>query len=116
MVSISSQSLVVRQSSLRLLQPMGKDADEIHAMHMCLLEMAAQLKLPVVALIVDEAASELSVQGLMNQEKNQPPFIYENPAYGIRLLAAVNTTGPLISVTDPPYAQNQPQHGTYSEP
>lgn len=81
--------------------------------------MAAQLHLPIVAMTADGAATELSAQGLMDQEKTPfPPFIYENPTYGIRLTAPVFKTGPLISVTDAPHARktarNQPQHGTHT--
>ncbi|KAE9389323.1 hypothetical protein BT96DRAFT_960070 [Gymnopus androsaceus JB14] len=103
-----------------LLLTAGKeDAHNIHTIHMCLLEMATQLHLPIVALTADGAATELSAQGLMDQEKTAfPPFIYENPTYGIRLTAPVFKTGLLISVTDAPHARktarNQPQHGTHT--
>lgn len=88
-------------------------------MHMVLLEMCAQLNLPIVALAADGAASELSAQGLMDREKTTlPSLLYENAMYGIRLCAPVFKTGPLISVTDPPHARktarNQPQHGTHT--
>ncbi|KAJ3851678.1 hypothetical protein EV368DRAFT_83283 [Lentinula lateritia] len=104
---------------IALLPTAGKEtAQEIHAMHMCLVEMAGQLDMHIVALVADGATTELSAQALMDQEQTAPPLIYENPVYGVRLSAPVLKTGPLISVTDAPHARktarNQPQHGTHT--
>ncbi|KAJ4480786.1 hypothetical protein C8R41DRAFT_771229 [Lentinula lateritia] len=104
---------------IALLPTAGKEtAQEIHAMHMCLVEMAGQLDMHIVALVADGAATELSAQALMDQEQTAQPLIYENPVYGVRLSAPVLKTGPLISVTDAPHARktarNQPQHGTHT--
>lgn len=75
-------------------------------MQMSFLEMAAQLNLPTIALIADGAAPELSAQGLMDQERTMfPPFVYENPIYGLCLSAPVFKTGPLVSAADPPHGR-----------
>ena len=82
--------------------------------------MAANLKLPIITLAADGAASELRAQVMMDSHQTQEdPLLYEYPLYGIHLRAPVFTqTGPLISVTDPPHARktsrNQPQHGTHT--
>ncbi|KAJ3860384.1 hypothetical protein EV359DRAFT_49199, partial [Lentinula novae-zelandiae] len=103
-----------------LLPTAGKeDASDIHALHMRLITMAGQLNLPILAMAADDAAAELAVQSLMDQEQTElPPLVYENLPYGIRLSVPVFKSGPLISVTDAPHAQktacNQPQHGTHT--
>ncbi|KAJ3766604.1 hypothetical protein FB446DRAFT_757584 [Lentinula raphanica] len=105
---------------IALLPTNGKEtSEEIHQIHMRLIAMAEQLELPIVALVADGAATELSAQGLMDEElTGRPPLLYENPTYGVRLCAPVFKTGPLISVTDAPHARktarNQPQHGTHT--
>ncbi|KAJ3911642.1 hypothetical protein F5877DRAFT_55061 [Lentinula edodes] len=105
---------------IALLPTAGKeDADEIHSMHMRLMQMAEDLGLPIIAMVADGAATELSAQGLMDRKiTTQPPLVYENHEYGIRLSAPVFKMGPLISVTDAPHARktarNQPQHGTHT--
>lgn len=82
--------------------------------------MAAQLKIPLVALTADGAASELSAQRLMDTEQSEvEPLTYRYQLYGIDLQAPTfKETGPLISVTDPPHARktcrNQPQYGTHT--
>ncbi|KAJ3727641.1 hypothetical protein C8R42DRAFT_620753 [Lentinula raphanica] len=103
-----------------LLPTCGKEsAEDIHQMHMRLVAMSEQLELPLIALVADGAATELSAQSLMDDENTgRPPLLYENQAYGLRLSAPVFKTGPLISVTDAPHARktarNQPQHGTHT--
>ena len=78
------------------------------------------MKLPIITLAADGAASELRAQVMMDSRQTQEgPLLYEYPLYGIHLRAPVFTqTGPLISVTDPPHARktsrNQPQHGTHT--
>ena len=82
--------------------------------------MAANVKLPIITLAADGAASELRAQAIMDSHQTQEDLLlYEYPRYGIHLRAPVFTlTGPLISVTDPPHARktsrNQPQHGTHT--
>ena len=82
--------------------------------------MAAQLRIPVVALTADGAASELSAQSLMDHEKSELPALeYHYPLYGVHLQAPVFIgTGPMISITDPPHSRktcrNQPQYGTHT--
>ncbi|KAL1941730.1 hypothetical protein VTO73DRAFT_6730 [Trametes versicolor] len=96
------------------------DASGIHRDHMRFLAMAKQLGMPVISMAADSAASELCAQALMDREKSEePPLAYDFPLYGIHLHAPVfTTTGPLISVQDPPHARktcrNQPQHGTHT--
>lgn len=103
-----------------LLPTAGKEsAEDIHAMHMCLIEMTSQLKLSIVALVADGAATELSAQAMMDREQaDKPRLMYENRPYGICLSAPVFKTGPVVSVTDAPHARktarNQPQHGTHT--
>lgn len=99
----------------------GKDTgSDIHALHMRLLAMAAQVGLKVVCCAADGASSELAAQVMMdNEESSLDPFKYENKMYGIELKATVfPATGPLVSNTDPPHARktlrNQPQYGTHT--
>jgi hypothetical protein len=82
-----------------------------------LLEMAADLALPVISFAADGAASELAAQKLMDgQETSFPPVTYAYPLYGIYLKAPVMKTGPVVSNQDAGHAKktarNQPQHGT----
>ncbi|EIW59893.1 uncharacterized protein TRAVEDRAFT_122203 [Trametes versicolor FP-101664 SS1] len=96
------------------------DATGIHAQHMQFLAMAKQLKMAVISTAADGASSELCAQALMDLEKSElAPLAYDFPLYGVHLRAPVfETTGPLISVQDPPHARktcrNQPQHGTHT--
>lgn len=84
------------------------------------LAMAKHLKMPVVSMAADGASSELAAQAFMDKEKSeQSVFAYDFPLYGVHLRAPVfTTTGPLISIQDPPHARktcrNQPQHGTHT--
>ncbi|KAJ3871298.1 hypothetical protein F5051DRAFT_446368 [Lentinula edodes] len=66
-----------------LLPTAGKeDASDIHTLHICLITMAGQLNLLILA--ADGAATELTVQSLMDQEQTElPPLVYENLPYGI---------------------------------
>lgn len=87
---------------------------------MLFLKMARQLKLAVISMAADGAASELGAQNMMDHEQSDlPPLVYDYPRYGIHLRAPVfDITGPLISVQDPLHARktcrNQPQHGTHT--
>lgn len=82
--------------------------------------MARQLQMPVISMAADGASSELAAQALMDAEKSdQCPLVFDYPLYGVHLRApGFDTTGPLISVQDPPHARktcrNQPQHGTHT--
>ncbi len=84
------------------------------------LAMAKQLNMPVISMAADGASTELGAQDLMDHEKTElAPLAFDYPSYGVRLRAPVfATTGPLISVQDPPHARktcrNQPQHGTHT--
>ncbi|KAJ7147344.1 hypothetical protein C8R46DRAFT_1359850 [Mycena filopes] len=98
----------------------GDDAAKIFEQHLKLLEMAAQLSLPVVSFSADGAASELSAQRLMDsQETSFPPITYDYPAYGIHLKAPVLATGPVVSCQDPGHGKktgcNGLQSGTRTE-
>jgi hypothetical protein len=94
------------------------DAEQIHELHMKFRKIAAELNMSIVACSGDGAASELSAQGLMDNEASDlEPLVYEYPAYGIHVKAPVfEKTGPLIPCQDPPHGRktgrNQPQHGT----
>ncbi|KAJ3897552.1 hypothetical protein F5879DRAFT_995872 [Lentinula edodes] len=68
-----------------LLPTAGKeDASDIHTLHICLITMAGQLNLLILAMAADGAATELTVQSLMDQEQTElPPLVYENLPYGI---------------------------------
>ena len=86
---------------------------------MQLLNMAAQLELPVITAAADGAACEVLAQHMMDQEASvSEPFRYDCPLYGVHLCAPILKTGPLVSLTDPPHARktcrNQPQHGTHT--
>ena len=82
--------------------------------------MARQAGLPLIALVADGAAVELSAQFKMDHEQSdQEALTYKYPLYGISLEAPVFAgTGPLISITDPAHARktcrNQPQYGTHT--
>ncbi|KAF9526823.1 hypothetical protein CPB83DRAFT_837122 [Crepidotus variabilis] len=95
-------------------------AEMIHLQHLQLQKMAAQLKLPLIALAADGAASELAAQFMMDKvQTEEKSLVYDYPLYGIHLRAPVFAdTGPLISVTDAPHARktarNQPQYGTHT--
>lgn len=84
---------------------------------MLVLDMAKQLKIPVISLSADGAASEQGAQSLMDHEKSTlPPLVYDYQLYGIHLRAPVFDSGPLISCQDALHGRktcrNQPQHGT----
>jgi hypothetical protein len=101
-----------------LLPTDGKDdAAKIVEEQLRLLQMAAELSLPVVSFAADGAASELAAQNLMDSQPSSfPPVTYDYPLYGIHLRAPVMKTGPVTSNQDCPHgrktARNQPQHGT----
>ena len=105
---------------LALIPTNSKDnAEGIHKIHMLLLKMTDQLDLRVLALATDGASAELSAQEMMDQLKTEfPPMTYEHTLYGVHLRCPVFTTGPLISISDPPHGQktshNQPQYGTHT--
>lgn len=52
------------------------------------------------------------------QPSGLPPLQYDYPLYGVHLHAPVFSTGPLISISDPPHGRktcrNQPQYGTHT--
>ncbi|KAI6011651.1 hypothetical protein EDC04DRAFT_2609818 [Pisolithus marmoratus] len=104
-----------------LLPTNGKDnAKKIYDLQHTLLKMAASMKLPIITMAADGAASELCAQAMMDFcQTQQDPLFYEYPQYGIHLHAPVfMVTGLLISIMDPPHAcktsHNQPQHGTHT--
>ncbi|TFK63713.1 hypothetical protein BDN72DRAFT_731604, partial [Pluteus cervinus] len=106
---------------IALLPTNGKESGkDIHIQHLELQKMAANAKLPIIALAADGASTEVLAQHLMDSEQSEePPLQYLYPLYGIKLEAPVfRVTGPLISVTDPPHARktarNQPQYGTHT--
>lgn len=82
--------------------------------------MAKVLKMRVVVMSADGAASEIGAQALMDAEQTSEPHLeYSYPLYGISIRVPVfEETGPLISVQDPHHARktcrNQPQHGTHT--
>ena len=86
---------------------------------MRLLNMAAQLELPVITTAADGVACEVLAQHMMDQEASvSEPFRYDYPLYGVHLCAPILKTGPLVSLTDPPHTWktcwNQPQHRTHT--
>ena len=55
----------------------------------------------------------------MDQEQSAlPPLVYDYPLYGVHLKCPVCTTGPTISLSDPPHLQkmfhNQNQYGMHT--
>ncbi|KAH9919884.1 uncharacterized protein B0H18DRAFT_1122200 [Fomitopsis serialis] len=105
---------------IALLPTTGKDDTKlIHGYHCRILEMAAQVSLPIITFAADGAASELNAQVMMdNKVSSLPPVMYQYPAFGIMLKAPVfKVTGPVVSVSDPEHARktarNQLQHGTH---
>ncbi|KAJ7080860.1 hypothetical protein C8R44DRAFT_754213 [Mycena epipterygia] len=104
-----------------LLPTDGKDnAAKIVEQNLKLLQMAAELSLPIISFAADGAASELAAQNLMDKKNTPFPAVaYDYPLYGVHLRAPVMKTGPVVSNTDAFHARktgrNQPQYGTKTE-
>ena len=80
------------------------NAEDIHSLHLQLLRMAKRLDLKIITLSADGTLAELSAQELMGQEQSAlPPLAYDYPLYGVHLKCPVHTTGPTISLSDPPH-------------
>ncbi|KAL4066532.1 hypothetical protein J3A83DRAFT_4189827 [Scleroderma citrinum] len=81
------------------------NASSIYTQLMLLLNMAAQLGLPVITAAADGAACEVLAQHMMDQEASVSElFQYDYPLYGIHLCSPVLKTDPIVSITNPLHA------------
>ncbi|KAF9020418.1 hypothetical protein BDZ89DRAFT_1203567 [Hymenopellis radicata] len=99
----------------------GKDTGEyIFELNQKLLKMAANLKIHIVSLASDGAASELLAQHLQDTTSGAPSsFSYAYAEFGIQIsVPEIPDMGPVVSIQDCPHARktarNQPQHGTHT--
>ncbi|KAF8598388.1 hypothetical protein BDV93DRAFT_594146 [Ceratobasidium sp. AG-I] len=84
----------------------GFKSNDYLASHLLLQELAAKAGIKVLLTGADGAATEFKAHKLLRQSPGDSRLIYSNNKFGIHISCPIwDSTGPLITVSDPPHAR-----------
>ncbi|CAE6416253.1 unnamed protein product [Rhizoctonia solani] len=84
----------------------GFKATDYHSFHLRLRELAEKAGIKVLATGSDGAKSEFNAHKLLRLQTSDSRLVYSNNSFGIHISCPVwDTTGPFITVSDPPHAR-----------